>query len=60
MLSTGKQCYITFPSCPIISAFNLHFSLVPAIVLVTGNKEIKSKEGTTQGDPTATWAYALG
>ena len=54
MLSTGKQCYITFPSCPIISAFNLHFSLVPAIVLVTGNKEIKSKEGTTQGDPTAT------
>ena len=31
----------------------------PARLFVMGNREIKSREGTTQGNPTATGAYAL-
>ena len=34
--------------------------LVPARLFILGNKDIKSKEGTTQGDQTAMAAYALG
>ena len=29
-------------------------------MFIIGGKEITSKEGTTQGDPTSTGAYALG
>ena len=41
---------------PIISTFILNCCGVPASLLVTGNKEIISREGTTQRDPTATGA----
>ena len=32
----------------------------PARLFGAGNHEIKSREGATQGDPTATGAYVLG
>ena len=42
--------YITYP---ILSTFVSNCYLVPARLFILGNKEIKSKEGKTQGDPTA-------
>ena len=47
-------------TCPILSTFVSNCYLVPAQLFILGNKEIKSKEATTQGDPTAMAAYALG
>ena len=47
-------------TCPILSTFVSNCYLVPARLFILGNKEIKSKEGTTQGDPTTMAAYALG
>ena len=47
-------------TCPILSTFVSNCYLVPARLFILGNKEIKSKEGTTQGDPTVIAAYALG
>ena len=47
-------------TCPILSTFVSNCYLVPARLFILGNEEIKSTEGTTQGDPTAMGAYALG
>ena len=46
--------------CPEISTFIRNCYLKPARLFVVGGIEIKSEEGTTQGDPTAMPAYALG
>ena len=47
-------------TCSLLSTFVSNCYLVPAQLFILGNKEIKSKEGTTEGDPTAMAAYALG
>ena len=45
---------------PILSTFVSNCYLVPAQLFILGNKDIKSKKGTTQGHTTAMTAYALG
>ena len=45
--------------CPIISTFINNCYCIPARLLILGGKEIKSYEGTTQGDPTSMAVYAL-
>ena len=45
--------------CPIISIYITNCYSSPARLFITGGGEIKSLEGTTQGDPTAMAAYAL-
>lgn len=39
--------------CPSISTFVYNCYVVPARLFVIGGRELKSQEGTTQGDPTA-------
>ena len=46
--------------CPEIATYIKNCYLKPARLFVVGGIEIKSDEGTTQGDPTAMPAYALG
>ena len=46
--------------CPELSMYIHNCYLKPARLFVVGGIEIKSEEGTTQGDPTAMPAYALG
>lgn len=46
--------------CPLISTFMENCYNVPARLFVIGGKELSSKEGTTQGDPTSMAAYAIG
>lgn len=46
--------------CPEISTYVWNCYCVPSRLFVTGGSEIKSSEGTTQGDPTAMSIYALG
>lgn len=45
--------------CPTISTYALNTYRKPARLLITGGQEIKSEEGTTQGDPLAMVMYAL-
>ena len=49
-----------FITCPTLSTFISNCYLVSARLFILGNKEIKSKEETAQGDPTAMVTYALG
>ena len=46
--------------CPAISTFVTNCYATPARLFVIGSSEIKSNEGTTQGDPVAMAIYALG
>ena len=46
--------------CPILTTFISNCYTIPARLFVVGNFELKSREDTTQGDPTAMAAYALG
>ena len=46
--------------CPEISTFISNCYQRPARLFVVGGIEISSLEGTTQGDPTAMYVYALG
>ena len=47
--------------CPEFSTYINNFYMRPARLFVTGGCELKSKEGTTQGDPVVTMSmYALG
>ena len=45
---------------PLITTFIANCYMEPARLFVAWNHEIKSREDTTQGDPTAMGAYALG
>ena len=46
--------------CPAISIYIYNCYVVPARLFIIGGKEIRSTEGTTQGDPTAMATYSLG
>ena len=45
--------------CPIVSTNISNCYCVPARLFIIGGKELLSKKGTTQGDPTAMGVYAL-
>jgi hypothetical protein len=46
--------------CPEIATYVLNCYAIPARLFVSGGLEIKSLEGTTQGDPVAMPIYAIG
>ncbi len=46
--------------CPAIATYVWNCYIVPSRLFVTGDSEILSAEGTTQGDPTAMPVYAIG
>ena len=46
--------------CPIITMYITNYYVAPVRLFRTGEGEILSKEGTTQGNSTAIGAYALG
>ena len=46
--------------CPIIATFLCNCYAIPALLFIVDGKELRSHEGTTQGDPTAMATYALG
>ena len=46
--------------CPIIATYIINCYATPSRLFSVGGGEILSSEGTTQGDPGATGAYALG
>ena len=46
--------------CPAIAKFFYNCYAISARLFIIGGKELRSREGTTQGDPTAMAAYALG
>ena len=45
--------------CPALATFAINTYQAPARLFVTGDKELISAEGTTQGDPLAMSMYAL-
>ena len=46
--------------CPVIATYIYNCYAISARLFIVGGKELRSREGTTQGDPTAMAAYALG
>ena len=46
--------------CPIIATYIINCYETPSRLFIVGGGEILSSEGTTQGNPTAMGAYALG
>ena len=46
--------------CPIIATYIISCYATPSMLFIVGGKKILSSEGTTQGDPAATGAYAIG
>ena len=46
--------------CPILATYVTNCYKIPARLFVIGGREIKSKEGTTQGDPLGMAIYAIG
>ena len=46
--------------CPAIATFLYNCYTISARLFIIGGKESRSREGATQGDPTAMAAYALG
>ena len=46
--------------CPIIATYIINCYATPSRLFIVNGGEILTSEGTTQGDPTATGAYALG
>ena len=46
--------------CPAIAKFLYNCYAISTRLFIIGGKELRSREGTTQGDPTAMAAYALG
>ena len=46
--------------CPIMATYIINCYAPPSSLYIAGGGEILSSEGTTQGDPTALGAYALG
>ena len=45
--------------CPLIATYVTNTYRVPARLFVVGGSELKSAEGTTQGDPLAMSMYAI-
>ena len=45
--------------CPTIATYAINTYREPARLFITGGKELKSAEGTTQGDPLAMSLYAI-
>ena len=45
--------------CPLSATFVTNTNRVPACLFVVGGSELKSTEGTTQGDPLAMSMYAI-
>ena len=45
--------------CPIIAIYSINTYKAPARLFIIGGKELRSSEGTTQGDPLAMSLYAI-
>ena len=59
-INRNVMIHDTFVVCPAISTYLSNCYQSAARLFVIGGKEILSKEGTTQGDPTSMKTYALG
>ena len=46
--------------CLIITTYIINYYAAPTSLFIVGGGEILSSEGTTEGNPTAIGAYALG